>query len=148
MSAGLVAKGRGQRRIVLFQVADRVTADTVLGVPAPVFEEGVAEAQTATQLVVVVLREVARRAEQVEASGQRAVEEPGLGEADDTLLGVGAETQTDRGLPSTAQEVALGEIDRAEEAVHRGEAATERKDAGRPLLDLEVEDHLGLGGAG
>src|SRR5262249_56403395 len=95
--AGLILQGRG---LVLFQVTDLVPADPVLGEPAPVLEEGMAEAQGGTQLVVIVVRVAPRRAEQVEAGGQRTIEEPGLGEADDTLLGVGAETQPDRGFPS------------------------------------------------
>ena len=116
--------------------------------PSPVLEERVAEAEPEAELVVVVVGEVAGRAEQIEAGGQGAVEEPGLGEAHDALLGVGPQSQADRGFPPAPQEVALGEVDGAEEAVRRGEATTEREDPGGPLLDFHVDDDLRLVGAG
>src|SRR5262249_58161700 len=50
------------------------------------------------------------------------------------------DAQADRRFPPAAQEVPLGQIDAAEEAVHRGEPAAEGEDSGRPLFDLDVDD--------
>src|SRR6266568_432210 len=105
-----------------------------------------AEAQAGTQLVVILVRVAPRRAEQVEAGGQRTVEEPGLGEADDTLLGVGPETQPDRGFPSAAQEVALREVDRAVEVGDLAKGIAQlraREDVA--FLELHHAEHFGLG---
>ena len=127
---------------------DVVPRDPVSEVPAPVFLEGVAETEGPARRRVGIVLEHPRGAVEVEPGRQRPVEEPGIGEADDALLGEGTGPDADRRLVALAQEVALGEVDGAHEAVGRGVAAADREDAGRLLGDLDVDDDLGLVGSG
>src|SRR5258706_3464389 len=84
----------------------------------------------------------------VETAGQRAVEEPGVGKADGPLLRLDTGADPDRDLPAAAQEVALREVDRADQRVHRGVAAADAEQAGRSLDDHDVHDDARLVGAG
>ena len=127
---------------------DVVLGEAVAEVPAPELLEGVAQPQTAAEGAVVVLQELPLRAKEVESGGERAIEEPGLGEAQLSLLDVGARADLDGGKPAAAQEVVLREIDGAEDAVRRGEAAADREEAGRPLRHVDVDDDLRLVGPG
>src|SRR4029077_1477361 len=97
--------------------------------------ERMAEPQVGAQRIVLVLVERPPRAEEIDAGRQRPVEEPGLREADLTLLGVGAGPDAQAELPAAAQEVVLGDVEGADEAVGRGVAAADREEAGRPLGD-------------
>src|SRR5437667_4043141 len=116
--------------------------------PAPELLERMAHPQAEAEGVVVVLDERSPRAEDIEARGQRPVEQPRLGEADLALLHVGARADLDGGQPAPAQEVVLREIDGAERAVRGGVSAADREESRRPLRDVDVDDDLGLVGAG
>src|SRR2546428_12066113 len=112
--------------------------------PAPVFLEGVAHTQPRADRPVGIVREDPARAEDVEAGRQRPVEEPRVREADDALLGQGARAGAQRGLVAFAQEVALGEIDGADEAVGRGVSTADGEDALSLPRDLNTDDDIRL----
>src|SRR2546425_836780 len=140
---------RAQERVVaVLQVQDLVLGDAIAEVPAPELLERMAHPQAEAEGVVVVLDERSPRAEDIEARGQRPVEQPRLGEADLALLHVGARADLDGGQPAPAQEVVLREIDGAERAVRGGVSAADREESRRPLRDVDVDDDLGLVGAG
>src|SRR3990170_476610 len=143
--AGLVPQRVGRR---LGEARDLVARHPVAREPTPVLGERVAQPQAAAERVVVVLRVLAPRVEQVEARRQLAVEQPWLGEADHALLAIGARADPDRRLPAAAEEVALRQVDRADEAVHRRVAAADAEEAGRLLGHLDVDDDLRLVGPG
>src|SRR5216683_1177208 len=100
----------------------------------------------ATQGIDGVVIEDAPVIVQVEARGERPVEEPGLRKADGTLLSLGAAAQTEEHLPASAEEVVLGEVEGAESAVLRAVAAADREEARGLLRHLDVDDDLVLGG--
>src|SRR2546427_6463223 len=89
------------------QVQDLVIGEAIAEVPAPELLEGMAQAQAAADGVVVVLDELPPRAEKVEPRRQRTVEQPWLGEADLSLLHVGARPDLDAGHPAAAEKVVL-----------------------------------------
>ena len=107
-----------------------------------------AHAEIQTSRVVVVFAVLPDALVDVEAGRQGPVEQPRLGEADGALLRVSAGADPDRRLPAPAQEVPLGQVDRADQGVDRRVAAADAEDAGRSLHDLDVHDDLGLVGAG
>src|SRR5574341_1535403 len=131
-----------------FHVADVVTRDAVPEIPPPELGERVAEPQTRAQRLVLVLDEVTLRLVEVEPRRERPVEQPRLGETDHPLPADAARADAERRLPATTEEVPLREVDRADEAVHRGVAAAEAEDPGGALGDVHVDDDLGLVGPG
>ena len=107
-----------------------------------------AHAERETERVELELVVLADRVVDVEADREGPVEEPGLGEADDALLGLRAGADPRRRFPALPEEVALRDVDRPEEAVDGREAAADREQAGRPLDHVDVHDDLRLVGAG
>src|SRR2546428_663036 len=132
-----------QRRDVA-EVADPVARRPVAEGPPPVLEERVTQPERGSQRLVAILGVLPRVAVQVESPGEGAIEQPRIREADHPLLCPAATAQTHGDLPATPEEVTLREVDGADEAVHRREAAAEAEDACRALGDLDVDDDLRL----
>src|SRR5438034_316707 len=132
-----------QRRDVA-EVADPVARRPVAEGPPPVLEERVTQPERGSQRLVAILGVLPRVAVQVESPGEGAIEQPRIREADHPLLCPAATAQTHGDLPATPEEVTLREVDGADEAVHRREAAAEAEDARRALGDLDVDDDLRL----
>src|SRR5947208_988833 len=132
-----------QRRDVA-EVADPVARRPVAEGPPPVLEERVTQPERGSQRLVAILGVLPRVAVQVESPGEGAIEQPRIREADHPLLCPAATGQTHGDLPATPEEVTLREVDGADEAVHRREAAAEAEDARRALGDLDVDDDLRL----
>ena len=128
-------------------VADAILADPVHRVPARVLPDGVAEPDVAAERVDRVVGQDAPGVEDVEAGRQGPVEEPGLGEADGAGLEILAAAQAEEHLPALAEEVALREVESAEDAVLRAVAAADREEAGGLLGHVDVDDDLVLGRA-
>src|SRR5215470_1197907 len=129
-------------------VVDAVLREAIARLPAPILFKRMAEPQPSSDRAVVVLDELPLCAEEIEAGCQRAIEQPGLCEADLPLLDFGTGANPDRGDPAAAEEVVLREIDRTEEAVRGGEAAAEGEETRRPLGDVDVHNDLALVRAG
>src|SRR3989442_2113694 len=126
------------------EFADRVARGGVPEGPPPVLEERVTQPERGSQRLVAILGVLPRVAVQVESPGEGAIEQPRIREADHPLLCPAATAQTHGDLPATPEEVTLREVDGADEAVHRREAAAEAEDACRALGDLDVDDDLRL----
>src|SRR5204863_837103 len=94
--------------------------------------------------LVAILGEDPRVAVEVEATRERAVEQPRVGDTDHALLSLAAAAQAHRDLQAAPQEVALREVDGAHEAVHRREPAAQAEDARGAFGDLDVDDDLRL----
>src|SRR4026207_1638552 len=129
-------------------VADPVLADPVGGVPAGVLPEGMPEPDGAAPGGAGVGGGGPARVEEIEAGGERAIEEPGLGEADRPGLDILAAPDAQEHLPALAEEVALGEVEGAEDAVLGAVAAADREEAGRLLGPVDGAGALVLGGPG
>src|SRR2546425_374269 len=132
-----------QRRDVA-EVADPVARRPVAEGPPPVLEERVTQPERGSQRLVAILGVLPRVAVQVESPGEGAIDQPRIREADHPLLCPAATAQTHGDLPAAPEEVTLREVDGADEAVHRREAAAEAEDARRALGDLDVDDDLRL----
>src|SRR2546428_4794757 len=124
----------------LAQVADPVARRAVAEVPPPVLEERVAQPEPRAERSIAVLRVLSVVTVEVEPSGERAVEQPRIREADHALLSPAATAQAHRRLPAAPQDVALREVDGADEAVHGREAAAQAEDARGAFGDLDVDD--------
>src|SRR6185295_1529766 len=86
--------------------------------------------------------------EDVEAGREGPVEEPGLGETDGPGLQLLTAAQAEEHLPALAEEVALREVEGAEDAVLGAVAAADREETGGLLGHVDVDDDLVLGGPG
>ena len=128
----------------LAQVADLVVRRAVAEVPPPVLEERAAQPEPRAERSVAVLDVLSVVTVEVEPAGERAVEQPRIREADHALLSPAAAPQAHRRLPTTPQKVALREVDGADEAIHRREAAAQAEDARGAFGDLDVDDDLRL----
>src|SRR5262249_43746383 len=133
----LFREQRGVR--IVRKIRDPVAGQTVRERPPREFGERMTHPEGATRRVEVVFGELPSLVEQVEARGQRPVEEPGLGEPDRALLRVATESELDGGFPAPAQEIALRQVRGADEAVDRGESPTDREEPGRFLFHLDVD---------
>src|SRR5712692_8071700 len=129
-------------------VGDVIVADPVERADARVVADRMPEANVATERVDAVVGEYAAVVEQVEACRQRAIEEPGLGEADLPLLDLFAAAKPEEHFPALAEEVALGQVDGAQRAVLGAEAAADGEEPRRLLSDVDVDDDLVLRRAG
>src|SRR5207247_6909671 len=89
-------------------------------------------------------RVLPRVAVHVESTSEGAIEQPRIGEADHALLRPAATAQAHGHLPPSPEKIALRQVDGADKAVHRREAAAQAEDARRPFGDLDVDDDLRL----
>src|SRR5262249_38885289 len=122
-------------------------AQAIGGAPARVVPEGRPEADVAADGALRVVLVDPAVAEEIEAGGERTIEEPGVGDAEVAVLGRGAAAKPDGHLEAAPEEVVLGEVHGAEGAVLGAVTAAHGEETGGLLRHLDVDDDLVLGGA-
>src|SRR5499433_727234 len=122
-------------------------AQAIGGAPARVVPEGSPEAEVTSDGALGVVLIDPTVAEEIEAGGERTIEEPGIGDADGPLLDGPTAADPDGHLEASPEEVVLGKVHRADGAVLGAVAAAHGEEAGGLLRDVDVDDDLVLGRA-